>query len=200
MWDDPGTVSLNTREDLLILVDRQDRELGFETKQKCHQGEGLLHRAFSVFLFNADGAVLVQRRAAAKPLWPGYWSNACCSHPRKGETVAAAAQRRLAEELSLAPTPLERVFAFEYFASYGEAGSERELCHVLFGRVDQAVKANPDEVSEWVWRDRAALERALATSPDRFTPWFKLEWDLIRKRHGHTLSRFTAPLAACAPS
>jgi len=184
---------LDITDDFLILVDGNDREIGHAPKRRCHEGDGLLHRAFSVFLFDAQGRMLIQRRARQKPLWPGYWSNACCSHPRRGEDIAAAAQRRLGEELGLDRVPLTWLFRFEYAARYGEAGSERELCHVFFGRVDQPVEPNPEEIDGWRWRDVATLEREMADQPERFTPWFKLEWARIRQDHEDALRRYAHP-------
>ncbi|HVS02847.1 MAG TPA: isopentenyl-diphosphate delta-isomerase, partial [Thermoanaerobaculia bacterium] len=94
-----GTVSFANEE--LILVDEDDREVGHLSKAEAHAGEGVLHRAFSVLLFDRRGNLLLQRRAGGKQLWPGYWSNSCCSHPRRGESMEVATRRRLAEELGV---------------------------------------------------------------------------------------------------
>lgn len=163
----------------LILVDENDREIGFASKQRCHEGEGLLHRAFSVFLFDVDGRVLLQQRAAGKPLWPGFWGNSCCSHPRRGETVEAAARRRLGEELGVR-AELEALFAFAYHARYLEVGSERELCWVLAGRLAARPRPNPAEVAALRWVTAAELDVGLAARPDLYTPWLHLEWPRVR--------------------
>ena len=92
---------VSDQDELLILVDREDNELGFSSKAACHSGTGLLHRAFSVFIFNSSGQVLLQQRSEQKDLWNLYWSNSCCSHPRKGEQIENAAHRRMVEELSI---------------------------------------------------------------------------------------------------
>ena len=113
----------------LILVDANDKETGFLSKARAHDGQGVLHRAFSVFLFNEKGELLLQQRAASKRLWPGCWSNSCCSHPRRGETMRVATRRRLRDELNI-DVELEYVYKFIYQAEFGEFGSEHELCHV----------------------------------------------------------------------
>ena len=109
-------------EDLLILVDEADREIGTVPKTAGHLGAGVLHRAFSVFLFDDAGAVLIQKRAAGKMLWPGYWSNACCSHPRPDENVDVAARRRVREELRV-ECRLRFLYKFTYQARFGDVGA-----------------------------------------------------------------------------
>lgn len=162
----------------LILVDEGGNPVGFASKAECHRGEGLLHLAFSVFLFDARGRLLLQRRSPGKPLWGGFWSNSCCSHPRRGESVEVAAHRRLREELGL-DTPLVELFSFRYHAVFG-TGSERELCHVLAGRTDGPVRPNPNEVADWRWVSPAGLDREIEDDPGRFTPWFLMEWPRVR--------------------
>jgi isopentenyl-diphosphate delta-isomerase len=110
----------------LILVNARDEVLGPESESRCHDGEGLLHRAFSVYLFDGEDRLLLQRRSRHKRLWPHYWSNSCCSHPRWGEDTDAAAVRRVEEELGMRAT-LERMSSFQYHAPFGDAGAEREL-------------------------------------------------------------------------
>ena len=117
----------------LVLVDEQDREIGFMDKASAHLGRGTLHRAFSLFIFNAGGELLLQQRAAGKRLWPGFWSNTCCSHPRRGETLDSAIHRRLDEELGL-KTALRFLFKFQYQAQFDADGAEHELCSVYAGR------------------------------------------------------------------
>ncbi len=174
--------------DWLIRVDSADRTLGFERKDRCHEGAGRLHRAFSVFLVDAAGRVLLQQRSAGKLLWPGFWSNSCCSHPRRGETVAEAARRRVHEELGL-HAALEPLFAFEYRASYLTVGSEYELCHVLVGRAAGEPAPHPDEVADWRFVPAGTLDRELHDQPERYTPWLRLEWQRLRAEHGAALRR-----------
>ncbi len=162
----------------LILVDSDDREIGALAKHECHLGEGVLHRAFSIFIVNSEGAVLLQRRAAEKPLWPMYWSNAVCSHPRQGEAVCEAMARRLLEELGV-DCKLRFLYKFEYHAHYEDVGSERELCSVYVGRHDGPFDPNRSELADLRFFAREELSRRLAETPEQFTPWFKMEWRLI---------------------
>src|SRR5699024_8504238 len=137
------------------------------------------HRAFSVFLFNDAGEVLLQQRSPQKQLWPGYWSNSCCSHPRRGESMDAAASRRVREELAIA-APLTFLYRFEYRARFGNVGSEHELCGVYVARSNDPIAVNPNEVSAWTFMAPERLDAELAERPDSYTPWLKLEWPRIR--------------------
>ena len=174
----------------LILVDEHDHEQGHLSKAACHDGAGILHRAFSAFLFNPAGELLLQQRADSKRLWPGYWSNSCCSHPRRGESMAEATERRLAEELNIA-AELSFVYKFRYQASFGELGAEHELCHVFLGRIDAEVRANEEEISAIRFASAEAMERELADHPERFTPWFKLEWDALTTDYAAMLGEYS---------
>ena len=171
----------------LIIVDAQDRILGHGTKAELHQGAGTLHRAFSIFLFNEAGDVLLQQRSADKPLWPGYWSNTCCSHPRRGETYGIATGRRLKEELGVEAS-LHFTHRFRYQAQFDDHSAEHELCSVYVGRIDGDPMPNPQEVSNWQWISPSALDEWLDTNPENLTPWFKLEWAELRSGdHAETL-------------
>lgn len=172
----------NKPHEELILVDAEDRELGFLSKEQCHLGSGRLHRAFSVFLFNSGGELLLQQRSAAKPLWPLHWANSCCSHPRRGESVEEAVQRRLAEELSLG-AEVRFLYKFEYQASYGQVGSEHELCWVFAGFTDEEPRVDAGEIAAWRYIAPEALSAEIADNPDIFTPWLKLEWTEIMAHH-----------------
>ncbi|TVP55648.1 MAG: isopentenyl-diphosphate delta-isomerase [Halomonadaceae bacterium] len=167
-------------EEPLILVDAHDQVLGYETKVACHQGQGQLHRAFSVFVFNRRNELLLQQRSASKPLWPLYWSNSCCSHPRRGEGDLASAQRRLQEELSLTLQP-EFLYRFQYHALYGDIGAEHELCSVYMARSDAPVTVNDREVADWCYIAPETLDRELIDNPQRYSPWLKLEWPRLRQ-------------------
>lgn len=169
---------VSSPEEPLILVDSEDREVGALPKKDCHEGEGILHRAFSVFIFNDDGEVLLQRRSADKPLWPLYWSNACCSHPRLGESLDDAVARRMEEELGVS-CPLTFLYKFEYQASYEDVGSECELCHVFVGISDGPFDPNRAELADLKFFSREALALHLSESPGDFTPWFRMEWEAI---------------------
>jgi isopentenyl-diphosphate delta-isomerase len=165
----------------LILVDEHNQVLGYDAKAACHQGQGQLHRAFSVFVFNRHNQLLLQQRSAVKPLWPLYWSNSCCSHPRRGEDDLASTQRRLQEELSIAATPAF-LYRFRYHAFFEDVGAEHELCSVYIARSDERVTVNDSEVADCFYIAPEALDRELQENPTRYTPWLKLEWPLIREK------------------
>jgi isopentenyl-diphosphate delta-isomerase len=166
----------------LILVDDHDREIGFKAKTDCHLGKGILHRAFSIFVFNSSNELLLQQRSPAKMLWPGFWSNTCCSHPRRGEQMATAVTRRLTQELGFT-CPLEYLYKFKYHAQFGAVGAEHELCSVYFGRYDGSVDVNVNEIAAWRFVGVEALEAELTAAPETFTPWFKMEWMHIRANY-----------------
>jgi len=159
----------------LILVDEFDREIGFKAKNDAHLGRGTLHRAFSIFVFNSANELLLQQRSPGKMLWPNYWSNTCCSHPRRGEAMEEAVVRRLKQELGF-ECPLTFLYKFKYQAQFGAIGAEHEYCSVYYGRYDGPADVNVNEIAAWRWVDVETLERELAETPDRFTPWFKMEW------------------------
>lgn len=183
----PHTV-VSFDSELLVLVDSDDRETGYASKGDAHDGHGTLHRAFSLFVFNPAGELLLQQRAKDKRLWPGYWANTCCSHPRKGETMAEATARRLAEEMGMA-CELEYLYKFEYQADFGELGAEHELCHVFVGQSADPVRANATEVDEWRWIRPEALDEEIRSQPGQFTPWLKMEWSALRSRYRDQLPR-----------
>lgn len=183
---EPDSRVVSSDDDQLILVDSDDREIGFLTKADAHLGRGTLHRAFSVFVSNPAGELLMQQRAKGKRLWPGYWSNACCSHPRAGEEVGDAARRRLHEELGLS-AELEFLFKFEYQAQYDSHGAEHELCWVYAGRSAERPRANVHEIEAWRYVTPKALCAEIACAPETFTPWFKIEWERLLRDHPRVL-------------
>ena len=170
---------VSTEDDVLILVDDDDNEIGTLAKGACHDGSGVLHRAFSIFVFNPRGQLLLQQRDSSKRLWPGYWSNSCCSHPRAGERIEEAIHRRLHEELGMR-SMLQFLFKFQYFARFGSAGSERELCSVFAGVSGDPVRPNIHEIADWRWVGPATLDGEMGEQEDAFTPWFQLEWPRVR--------------------
>ena len=176
----------------LILVDSDDREIGHLGKSECHDGTGVLHRAFSLFLFNDDGEMLLQRRSEGKRLWPGFWSNSCCRHPRQGESMYAATARRLVDELNTSAA-LEFVYKFEYQARYGDEGSENELCWVYLGHLGAEAKANEAEISALRFISAGDLQREIDRHAERFTPWFRMEWQRLNEEYAAQLAQYTAP-------
>lgn len=178
----------------LILVDAEDREIGYLNKAKCHDGPGTLHRAFSVFLFNSAGELLLQQRAAGKRLWPEYWSNSCCSHPRKGESMATATLRRIEQELGIRAN-IEFVYKFSYQAEYKSLGAEHELCWVFVGRSHENLRPNSNEIAATRFVDVETLAGELAAGNAAFTPWFKLEWQRLSEDFADRLAVYTAGAA-----
>lgn len=154
----------------VVLVDEQDGEVGRMEKMQAHR-EGVLHRAFSVFIFNDAGEMLLQRRALEKYHSPGLWTNACCSHPRPGEDVEAAAHRRLREELNF-DAELEALGSMLYRADVGGGLVEHEYDHLFVGCHSEPVTPTPEEVVETQYIALDALERWIMRQPQDFTAWF----------------------------
>lgn len=187
--------SLNLKDEIvssgsesLILVDENDVEIGISSKTDCHAGEGILHRAFSLFIFDHQGRLLLQKRSEHKPLWPMFWSNSCCSHPREGESMEEAVHRRLHQELGLR-TELNFLYKFKYFAPYLDIGAEREYCWVYAGQSSDRPRANSNEVDAIRFVTPDELDREMQDSPEQFTPWFKLEWTQVRELYVNKLLR-----------
>ncbi|MCW3162576.1 isopentenyl-diphosphate Delta-isomerase [Chryseobacterium oryctis] len=159
-------------EELVVLVNPQDEILGLMEKQQAHIN-GLLHRAFSVFLFNDKGEMLLQKRAANKYHSPLKWTNAVCSHPKSGETYLEGAKRRLKEELGI-ETELSEKFNFIYKADVGGGLWEHELDHVFVGNYDDDFNLNKDEVEEVKYISMQDLDNEMSENPENFTEWFKI--------------------------
>ncbi len=157
----------------LLIVDENDKIVGTETKEKCHERKGILHRAFTVFLFNDKGQLLIQKRSKLKKLWPGYWENSCSSHPLKGESYVRAGERRLKEELRIS-CRLKFLDKFQYQAFYKNVGSENEICAILIGKYNGKIKPNPKEVAAWKWIGLEELEKEIEKNPQKYTPWLKI--------------------------
>jgi isopentenyl-diphosphate delta-isomerase len=166
--------------DILILVDEDDQQVGAGAKYDCHTGTGKLHRAFSVFLFDQNGRLLIQQRSNNKMLWGGYWANSCCSHPRLGEDTHDAATRRVKEELGV-NTELTFLYKFVYHAQFGTVGAEYENCWVYAGTFDGVVDVDPDEIAAWRFVTPNELTTEIEAHNEKFAPWFKLEWEQIRR-------------------
>lgn len=164
----------------VVLVNAQDEAIGTSAKMDVHE-DGTLHRAFSVFIFDSAGRVLLQQRAQSKYHSGGLWSNSCCSHPRPGEPTLAAAHRRLHEELGVS-CALEQAFHFIYCAEVGGGLIEHEFDHVYTGTFDGIPVPDPAEVADWRWVDPAELRGELATEPHRFTPWALIAFEELDRR------------------
>jgi isopentenyl-diphosphate delta-isomerase len=166
--------------EFVVLVDEQDREVGTEEKLSAHR-RGVMHRAFSVFVFDERGRLMLQRRAPGKYHSAGLWANTCCGHPRPGEPVAHAARRRLNEEMGF-DCPLEHVFSFVYRAPLDAGLTEHELDHVFVGRFDGSPLPDRAEVSEWRASSVAEVADDLARNPGRYAAWFQEAFEGIRQR------------------
>ena len=168
---------LHTMEDYVILVNEEDEEVGVCEKLQAHL-DGALHRAFSVFLFNDEGDLLLQQRQPDKYHSGGLWSNTCCSHPRPGELVEAAAHRRLQEEMGVT-CALQRLFGFVYHSKLEHDLYEHEYDHVFVGRYNGVPVPNRAEVASWRWVQADALRKDIAARPDRYNYWFRLILDRV---------------------
>ena len=158
----------------VTLVDETGKAIGAAEKLEVHQDGGRLHLAFSILVFNAEGELLLQRRAAHKYHFGGLWSNTCCGHPEPGEEVVTAGERRLGEELGF-HVPLRPAYRFRYRAEDARSGlTEDELVEVLVGRYDGVPAANPEEVDAWRWQSVAEVRRDATHQPEAYTPWFRL--------------------------
>lgn len=163
------------KQEILVLVDDKDNELGKETREKCHAGRGIRHRAYVVFLFH-EGRLLLQQRSQKKQLWSGFWDVSYTSHVYPGETYQQAAERKSVQEIGAKVGKLEDAYSFVYWVPHG-ANSENEFCRLLVGEFDGKVKPNPDEVSAVRWTTVKELEAAMRAHPERYTPWLKLAFD-----------------------
>ena len=161
--------------EFVILVDNNDRQIGLMEKQAAHI-EPHLHRAFSIFLFNSKGELLMQQRAFSKYHSPGLWTNTCCSHPRSGETLEEATSRRLMEEMGMT-CPMHEVYTFIYKAPVGQGLTEHEFDHVFIGQSDDIPNINTDEVASWKYMRLDDLKKDLELYPELYTEWFKITFE-----------------------
>ena len=159
-------------EENVILVDVLDNQLGLMPKMEAHE-KAVLHRAFSVFIFNGEGKLMLQQRAAHKYHSPLLWTNTCCSHQRDGESNIEAGKRRLIEEMGF-KTNLKEVFSFVYKAPFDNGLTEHELDHVMIGNFNGVPKINPDEVASFKWMTLEAVKKDIELQPNIYTAWFKI--------------------------
>ncbi|MES2655330.1 MAG: isopentenyl-diphosphate Delta-isomerase [Bacteroidota bacterium] len=167
----------------VILVDENDREIGLMEKQEAHE-KALLHRAFSVFIFNHKNELLLQQRALHKYHSAGLWTNTCCSHPRAGESIEQAAHRRLQEEMGF-DCELHKKTSFIYKASFENGLTEHEFDHILVGKYDQTININPQEVAAYKWVNTEWLKTDLLQNPKNYTAWFTIIaekfWEIVKQ-------------------
>ena len=165
-------------EEYVVLVDEQDQQVGIMEKMAAHIVPRL-HRAFSIFIFNSKGELLLQQRAFSKYHSPGLWTNTCCSHPRNGESIDKAAERRLLEEMGLR-CDMHEVFTFIYKAPVGLGLIEHEYDHVFFGQSDDIPVINTEEVESWKYMSLDDISSDMKVHPEQYTEWFKISFDRIR--------------------
>lgn len=156
----------------VILVDEHDNPVGTMEKMEAHM-KGVLHRAFSILLFNSKGELLLQRRASAKYHSGGLWTNTCCSHPRPGETVEQAARRKLKQEMGIDIQPMF-AYKFIYRSALDHQLTEHEYDHVLIGTFDGTPVINMEEVEDWRFADIESIRRGMSNHPESYTQWFRL--------------------------
>jgi isopentenyl-diphosphate Delta-isomerase len=156
----------------VILVNSDDEAIGVMDKMEAHE-KGLLHRAFSIFIFNSNGEMLLQQRALEKYHSAGLWTNACCSHPMPGEATPDAAHRRLMEEMGF-ETALEETFSFIYKTSFENGLTEHEVDHVFIGHYDNDIFTNPEEVAGYAFHPMDFIRQSIAEKPHLYTSWFKI--------------------------
>jgi isopentenyl-diphosphate delta-isomerase len=166
-------------EEKVILVNEKDEQIGLMPKMEAHE-KALLHRAFSVFVFNDRNELMIQQRALEKYHSPGLWTNTCCSHQREGESNIDAGKRRLQEEMGFS-TDLKETTSFIYKAPFDNGLTEHEYDHILVGNFEGEPNLNPEEVSDWMWISIDDLKVDMAASPDKYTEWFKIIFDKYYK-------------------
>ncbi len=164
-------------EEFVILVDTNDRETGKMEKMQAHI-EAKLHRAFSVFVFNSKGELMLQQRALSKYHTPGLWTNTCCSHPRPGEQTIDAAHRRLVEEMGF-DCEIEEVFSFLYKVPFDNNLTEHEIDHVFVGSSDAVPEINPEEVESYRFATMDSIREEMKLTPGKFTPWFRIAFERV---------------------
>lgn len=168
------------KEENVILVNESDEPIGVMPKMEAHQ-KAVLHRAFSVFIFNSEGKLMLQQRALHKYHSPGLWTNTCCSHQRLGESNLEAGNRRLFEEMGM-EVDLEELFSFIYKAPFDNGLTEHELDHVMIGYSEQSPVINKEEVEDWKWMGMDDIKTDISTQPEAYTAWFKIIFDRV---HSH---------------
>ncbi len=166
-------------EEKVILVNEKDEKIGLMPKLEAHE-KGLLHRAFSVFIFNNKNELMLQQRALHKYHTPGLWANSCCSHQRDGESNLDAGKRRLQEEMGFV-ADLEERTSFIYKAEFDNGLTEHEFDHILVGQFEGVPNINLEEVASWKWMALEDVKKDIAANPDIYTPWFKIIFEKFYK-------------------
>ncbi len=163
------------QEENVILVNEKDEQIGLMPKMEAHQ-KGVLHRAFSVFIFNQKNELMLQQRAHSKYHSPGLWTNTCCSHQREGESNIEAGKRRLQEEMGFS-TGLKDTISFIYKAPFDNGLTEHEFDHILVGKYEENPMLNPEEASAFKWMSLEKVQEDMEDNPQLYTAWFKIIFD-----------------------
>jgi len=167
------------QNEMVVLVDLEDRPLGKIEKMEAHV-KGILHRAFSVFIFNDNNELILQQRAFSKYHSPGLWTNTCCSHPREGEKPEDAAHRRLMEEMGF-DCDVQKAFHFTYKADVGQGLTEHEFDHVFIGTSNMLPNINPAEVNDWKYMSIEEIRQDMEKNPRDYTVWFKIAFEEVNQ-------------------
>ncbi len=175
------------KEEEVILVNLQDEQIGTMPKMEAHE-KALLHRAFSVFVINEKGEIMLQQRAASKYHSPLLWTNTCCSHQRVGETNIAAGKRRLQEEMGF-ETELKELFSFIYKAPFDNGLTEHEYDHVMIGSFNAEPNINPEEVEHWKWMLPEQVKQDISNNPQIYTVWFKIIFEKFYQHLFNTVEK-----------
>jgi len=165
-------IFVTMKEEQVILVDKKDTQIGLMPKMEAHE-KGVLHRAFSVFIFNTKNELMLQQRALHKYHSPGLWTNTCCSHQREGETNIQAGKRRLFEEMGFV-TELKETISFIYKAPFDNGLTEHELDHILVGAFESTPNITKEEVADWKWMNVELVKQDIQKNPENYTAWFKI--------------------------
>ena len=171
--------SSTIEKEFVVLVDANDNDIGTMEKMKAHEN-AVLHRAFSIFIFNTKGEMLIHQRAFSKYHTPGLWTNACCSHPRLGETLQQATSRRLREEMGM-EADIKKIFDFVYKADVGQGLIEHEFDHVFVGTTDVLPNINREEVETYSYIKMDDLRNDINLHPEKYTVWFKIAFDRVEE-------------------
>ncbi len=174
------------KEEQVILVNESDEQVGTMSKMEAHE-KAILHRAFSIFIINERGEIMLQQRAANKYHSPLLWTNTCCSHQRVGESNIDAGKRRLKEEMGFT-TELRELFSFIYKAPFDNGLTEHELDHVMLGSYNEQPFINEDEVADWKWMKPEAIKKDISENPQKYTAWFKI---IFERFHNHIVQNNT---------
>lgn len=171
--------SSTIEKEFVVLVDANDNDIGTMEKMEAHE-KAVLHRAFSIFIFNTKGEMLIHQRAFSKYHTPGLWTNACCSHPRLGETLQQATSRRLREEMGM-EAHIKKIFDFVYKADVGQGLIEHEFDHVFVGTTDVLPNINREEVETYSYIKMDDLRNDINLHPEKYTVWFKIAFDRVEE-------------------